>query len=85
MKFSAALTIATLLVIVQSVTLASPVAATESNLEKRILEPCKDYTGVCVSPQACGGGIESKKRADGKYIDGPCDRPRPGFICCINF
>ncbi|KAG0272515.1 hypothetical protein BGZ95_011737 [Linnemannia exigua] len=81
MKSPSILTIAafcTVLAVVQS----AAVADSTTTLNKRILEQCKDDTGVCVIPDACKGkGFNGKQRR----IDGLCDRPRPDFICCINF
>ncbi|KAF9150454.1 hypothetical protein BG015_007742 [Linnemannia schmuckeri] len=72
--------------VIQPVTMATPVVesdASSSNvLEKRILEQCKNKTGVCVSKEACvGTGFNGKERR----IDGLCDRKNDEFICCINF
>ncbi|KAG0380559.1 hypothetical protein BGX24_007414 [Mortierella sp. AD032] len=85
MKSSHILTIAaicTALAVVQSAAAADANADSTSTLDKRILEQCKNDTGVCVSPEACEGkGFNGKERR----IDGLCDRRRTDFICCINF
>ncbi|KAF9141401.1 hypothetical protein BGX30_004901 [Mortierella sp. GBA39] len=80
MKSTFVLTIA---VLCAALAVIQPVA-TESNLllEKRILEQCKNKTGVCVTREACiGTGFDGKER----HIDGLCDKKNDEFICCINF
>ncbi|KAF9278022.1 hypothetical protein BGZ88_000853 [Linnemannia elongata] len=87
MKSTFVLTIAALcaaLAVIQPIAMATPVVAVESSplLEKRILEQCKNKTGVCVSREACvGTGFDGKER----HIDGLCDKRNSEFICCINF
>ncbi|KAG9064283.1 hypothetical protein KI688_003471 [Linnemannia hyalina] len=88
MKSTFVLTIAALcaaLAVTQPVVMATPVVVVaESNplLQKRILEQCKNKTGVCVSREACvGTGFDGKER----HIDGLCDKKNDEFICCINF
>ncbi|KAF9903378.1 hypothetical protein EC991_003879 [Linnemannia zychae] len=67
--------------VVQSAAIVTDADST-ATLDKRILEQCKNQTGVCVTPPACKGkGFDGKERR----IDGLCDRHRDDFICCINF
>ncbi|KAF9125893.1 hypothetical protein BGW39_007086 [Mortierella sp. 14UC] len=83
MKSPLILTLAALCAFAAVVQSAAIVATdSTSTLDKRILEQCKNQTGVCVTPPACQGkGFDGKKR----HIDGLCDRHRDDFICCINF
>ncbi|KAF8933343.1 hypothetical protein BGZ47_010903, partial [Haplosporangium gracile] len=77
MKSTLYLTVAALcaVVVIQPVAMATPVVESDASLsnvlEKRILEQCKNKTGVCVSREACvGTGFDGKERC----IDGLCDR-----------